>query len=390
MALELNKLTEQVAGIGATLAARSTELAARLPQARAALQALVGDDAALQRKIERALSLRWAGAIPSEEPPHAVFPCPPHPPRANVIAADGSQLYPDRHGIALYYLINTGSIIFRHGLEDAPTCASQPRLFYENEDLYLGEHLIPAALVDSRRDLAELHELARLAAAESDAAPTLALLDNGLLLYLGLHSSEQRRSDEILRDYLRVLGEIEATGAAIAGVIDRPRAANVLRLLRLAELESDDFESEELRQLGDYMQLTDRMLFGALKPGERSALFVNASPENMEKYMPRGHKIMFFYVNTGSAEEPGILRMEVPEWVAAKPEQLALVHAGVVEQARFGGGYPYVLVRAHELAVVTWAQRGQLQQMVAGSMLRSGLSPAISRKAQGKQWTDAG
>ena len=390
MALELNKLTEQVAGMGATLAARSTELAARLPQARAALQALAGDEPVLQHKIERALSLHWAGAIPTDEPANAIFPCPQHPPFANIIAADGSQVYPDRHGIALYYLINTGSIVFRHGMDDAPSCASQPRLFYENEDLYLGEPLIQGALVDSQRDLAELRELARLTATVNESAPSLALLDNGLLLYLGLHSSEQHRSDEILRDYLRVLREIKATGAAIAGVIDRPRAANVLRLLHLAQLDNADFEAEDLRQLGDYAQLTDRMLFGALKPGERSALFVNASPENMEKYMPGGHKIMFFYVNTGSAEQPGILRVELPEWVAVQPQQLALVHAGVVEQARFGGGFPYVLIRAHELAVVTWAQRGQLEQMVAGSMLRSGLSPTISRKAQGKQWTNGG
>ena len=390
MTLELNKLTEQVAGMGATLAARSNDLAASLPQARAALQALAGKDPALQNKIERALSLHWAGAIPTDEPVNAIFPCPQHPPLATIIAADGSQVYPDRHGIALYYLINTGSIVFRHGMDDAPNCASQPRLFYENEDLYLGEHLIQGALVDSQRDLAELRELARLTTAESEAIPTLALMDNGLLLYLGLHSSEQRRSDEILRDYLRALREIEVAGAAISGVIDRPRAANVLRLLHLAGLENADFEAEDLRQLGNYAQLTDRMLFSALKPGERSALFVNASPENMEKYMPRGHKIMFFYVNTGSAEQSGILRVELPEWVAAQPQQLELVHAGVVEQARFGGGFPYVLIRAHELAVVTWAQRGELEQMVSGSMLRSGLSPTISRKAQGKQWTDGG
>ena len=193
-----------------------------------------------------------------------------------------------------------------------------------------------------------------------------------------------------MRDYLRALSEIHTTGAAICGVIDRPRAANVLRLLHVAELDKNDFQAEDLRQLGDYAQLTDRMLFESLQPGERSALFINASPENMEKYMPRGHKIMFFYVNTGSIDQPGILRVELPEWVAIQPQQLELVHAGVVEQARFGSGFPYVLMRAHELAVVTWKQRGQLEQMVAGSMLRSGVSPIISRKAQGKKWTDGG
>ena len=61
MALELNKLTEQVAGMGATLLARSNDLAARLPQARAALQELDGQDPALQQKIERARAQQPVG-----------------------------------------------------------------------------------------------------------------------------------------------------------------------------------------------------------------------------------------------------------------------------------------------------------------------------------------
>ena len=120
MGLELNKLSEQVNKMGTIVASRSAEIEARLPKARETLEKITNNDPALEKKIERALSMPWTGAIPTSEPVHEVFPCPKHPERANIAAADGSQVYPDRHGIAIYYLINTGSIIFRHGLAEAP------------------------------------------------------------------------------------------------------------------------------------------------------------------------------------------------------------------------------------------------------------------------------
>ncbi|HCU80929.1 MAG: hypothetical protein CL606_01045 [Anaerolineaceae bacterium] len=389
MGLELNKLSEQVNNMGSTIASRSAEIADRLPKARATLAKITNNDPVLEKKIERALSMHWTGAIPTSEPVHAVFQCPSHPERANIAAADGSQVYPDRHGIALYYLINTGSIIFRHGLDEAPICSSNPHLFHEDHDLYPNEVLIPSSLVNARRDIAELRELAQIAKREVKTAPTLLMLDNGLLLYLGLQTAEHRQSDEILGEYLETLSDIESTNACIAGVIDRPRAANVLRLLRLYDMENDMFDNHALRTLGDYSQLTDRMLFGTLQPGERSAIFVNASPQNLERYLPKGQKIVFYYVNAGTSEQPVILRVEIPEWVANQPEQLSLTHSGIVEQARFGKGFPYVLMRSHELAVVSWTERGHLDEMIGSSMHRSGLSAVISRKAQGKQWTNS-
>src|SRR4030067_732388 len=67
-----------------------------------------------------------AGGFPPGEPVDAASPRPVLPARVNVIAAAGSQIHPDRHGVALYYLINIGSIIFRHGLAEAPVVACQP------------------------------------------------------------------------------------------------------------------------------------------------------------------------------------------------------------------------------------------------------------------------
>src|ERR1041385_8520556 len=102
MALELNKLTKDVDALGQALAVRMSDLATRLPAAQAGLHAIGVADDALLRKIEAARAFRWAGATPPAEPVDSAAAKPAAPARYTVAAADGSQIYPDRHGVALY------------------------------------------------------------------------------------------------------------------------------------------------------------------------------------------------------------------------------------------------------------------------------------------------
>jgi len=391
MALELNKLTQSVNALGENAAKRLADLNERLPAAEALLRTINGEDSELLKKIESARRFRWAGAIPSGEAVGASFPPPPHPARVNLLAADGSQIYPDRHGVAMYYLVNVGSIVFRHGLPEAPQCHSQPEVFYEDADLYEEDGgLIPGVMIDAERDIRELGELARLAQVEAAAAPTVSLVDNGLLLYISLQTPNERLIDEVIRVYLGHLDSLKQSGAAVAGVVDRPRAQSVARLLHLATLTPDEIGEDRLRDLGPFRHINDGLLFGFLRPGERSALFVNASPANLDRYQPRGHTIYFFYLNAGRPGKDSLLRVEVPEWVAQDNAKLDLVQATLLEQCHVSDGFPYVLMRAHELAVVTVAERREFDQMVIGSLIRRGLSPSLSQKAQGKQWTGSG
>jgi hypothetical protein len=323
---------------------------------------------------------------------NGAFAAPRPPARYNAIAADGSQIYPDRHGVALYYLINIGSIVFRSGLAQAPSQASQPQVFYEDADLYEEDGgQKPSVLIDAERDRRELAELARLAQVEAAAAPTVAVLDNGLLLYLSLQIDDQALIRALLSRYLDELDKLREVGAAVAGVVERPRAASVVRLLHLNGLALNEIRDEALRDLGpNYAGLNDGMLFDFLQPGERSALFVNASPNNDIYYRPREHTIYFFYLNVGRAGKSALLRVEVPEWVAVDQARLDLVHAALVAQSQVSDGFPYILMRAHELAVVSVAERRAFDEMIMGALIRQRLSPGISQKAQGKAWTGGG
>lgn len=91
---------------------------------------------------------------------------------------------------------------------------------------------------------------------------------------------------------------------------------------------------------------------------------------------------MFFYLNTGAE----LARVEVPVWAAGKPGALDLVHSTVYDQCTLNQGYPYVLTRADEEAVILGEEREALEGLIVRAMIHHGLSlPDLSRKAQQKQ-----
>jgi hypothetical protein len=218
----------------------------------------------------------------------------------------------------------------------------------------------------------------------------VALLDNSLLLYISLREQNSKFTDEVINAYLEHLDELKQSAAAVAGVVDRPRSANIVRLLHLASLGPDELNQDSLRNVGrKFQHITDGALFDFLKPGERSALFVLASPANLEKFQPHHHTVYFFFLNAGRPGKDSLLRVEVPEWVALDKQKLDWVHAAIVEQCKVSDGFPYVLVRAHDLAVVSVTERRAFDEMVAGTLIRNNVPAYLSQKQQAKVWTSS-
>jgi len=314
-------------------------------------------------------------AIPAWEPLDYRAPLPPVPDSFTVIAADGSQIQPDRHGIALYYVINVGSIMFRHGSGQTPEVHSTSRIFYKDEDLYEGRRLVQGNLLDVRRDTAELRELAdRVEEVADEDQPVVALADGTLLLWV-LEEDRKRHLDKV-QLYLKEMERIKATGTALAGFISRPRYTEVVDLLWLASLGKD--ASPAKLDEKPWGRFTDAALFAFLQEGERSALFESPSPLN-DLYGP--HRVYFFYLKTGNE----VARVEVPEWVARDEKALDLVHSAIIKQGEITGGYPYVLTRAHELAVIGRQERENLEQMIERALIRRGIMPRTSEKERWKR-----
>ena len=382
MTLELSRLTGQVQAMGEEVAACQRQHADLVALARRWL-VQYADQGERLRHPARAIR----AAIPTDEPLDDDYPLPTTPDRFTVVAADGSQIRPDRHGAALYYLINVGSLVYRHGSGEAPEARSEPTLSYTEADVYENGLLVDGNLLDVRRDLAEITQLADLCTVEPPGS-TVALVDGTLILWVLEDRSEEWRRAKVMT-YHDQLDRIRESGAAVAAFISRPRRTEVARLLYLASLEGD--ANRASREPNPLEHLPDRAVFELLSPGARSALFVSPSSINYEYYHPTGHGVHFCYLNLAEeGHNPVIARVELPAWVAGDPDRLALVHGAIVAQARITGDYPYTLARADELAFVSGPEREAFEDMVVTALLRAGVRTALSPKRYYKTLTRQG
>jgi hypothetical protein len=380
--LELSRLTQTVQDMGRELERRERVAAKWAEQARDWLR-----EFAHQGDVLRNPAREFRAAVPLDEPLDTALPPPSAPQRFTVIGSDGAQIPPDRHGLALYYLINVGSLVYRHGSGQTPEARTVPQLYYRQEDLYDGATLVSGGLLGVRRDRAELAQLADLVEVEAER-PVLALVDGTLLLWVSDDLAPAVRK-QVVDEYLDQLERIRQAGAGVAAFTSRPRATEVGRLLHLASLGGDVRRAKQ--EPNPLERIADEMILSHLPPGARSALFASSRALNGTHYAPAGHEILFFYVNVAAeGEEPEVARVEVPTWVGAAAEMLGLVHAGVVAQSRIAGGFPYVLARADELAYISGPERQRLEEMVGTALLAAGLSSVPSSKALYKSMTRGG
>ena len=95
----------------------------------------------------------------------------------------------------------------------------------------------------------------------------------------------------------------------------------------------------------------------------------------------------FFYLNTSLDDHPWIIRVEIPAWVADKKESLDMLHTSLIDQCRIMGHkpYPYILHRAHEVAVVSFQDKEYIEQLLAHEFMASGMELGeISSKKSAK------
>lgn len=384
MTLELTQIAPQVQAMGQILSEQTKikrnwiEKAKQLLKDYSTAYAPLEERIAQAEKVQEAVRFSWLGAAPAGEPLADYYKAPPPPAKVTIIASDGSQIHPDRHSLALYYLINVGAIVYQRGSGNPPATISDPYLFYRDDDLFNDQGLLIAgSMVNVKRDLAELQMLARLVPAyHTNQVQTLALIDGQFTLrIIDLPGPQQKIYQSA---YLETLHTLQHNGALIAAYIDRPRSSFVLSLLHLASLETEAINEENLRH-NPFYGLTDTDLFDDLPAGSRTSIFNQRAKANIA-YAKDGHTIHFFYLNAGTSQNPNLARVEIPGWIAKDPEKLNCVHATLLQQAQITGGYPYVLARAHELAIITPEEREALETMLAISLRRQGLTPIVSQK----------
>lgn len=292
-----------------------------------------------------------------------------HPPPASVIqatliAADGSQINPDRHAAIQFCVVNVGAIQMKLNSGETPEIFTDTELLY-GDDLLPNGYPLSDGMVALKRDLAERSKLEELSKGLQGSVVTFT---DGPIELWGAKGEDASSYEAIVQKYLGVLSRLQGRGVITAGYVDKPSADLVVRLLEIAS--ADNEQTQKLREFHPLRGVSDRWLFGGhknplLPPGYRSAVFGIQS--SSEKKYTGILSLHFFYLNVGTEGHPWPVRVEIPKWVADDKEKLDLLHGVLVEQCRMMGSkpYPYLLHRAHETAVVKMEEKQQIEQMLA-------------------------
>jgi len=378
MSLDFQQVREQVKKLGENAPQRARELQSLREKARDLLESNAKNLDALRQKVQRTVTqhdatLRCALPVhPNLRLPEALnahIPTPNLNGNATILAADGSQIAPDRHSEVNYCLINVGGIQLRRGSPAPPTTTVSSQLFYD-ESLYTATGTITEATLALMRDFSERKMLADLS--KDQTGLTISFTDGPMELWGARDGDGASEFQKHLSAYQNVLQQLCTQGVATAGYVDKPAANLVVRLLEVSMIPEDELAG--IKQRMPLRGVTDYELFKSLlEPGERSAVF-----EIQSKSAGQYHDeiaLHFFYLNVGREGRPWLARVEIPAWVAAETVMLDNLHAALVEQCRIMGSrpYPYLLHRAHEAAVVTLQEKEQVTQMIALELRRRGV-----------------
>ncbi|MCX6057098.1 MAG: DNA double-strand break repair nuclease NurA [Chloroflexi bacterium] len=303
-------------------------------------------------------------AYPLEETLASSHPLPASVIQATLIAADGSQINPDRHAAIQFCVVNVGAIQMKLNSGETPEIFTDTELLY-GDDLLPNGYPLSDGMVALKRDLAERSKLEELSKGLQGSVVTFT---DGPIELWGAKGEDASSYEAIVQKYLGVLSRLQGRGVITAGYVDKPSADLVVRLLEIAS--ADNEQTQKLREFHPLRGVSDRWLFGGhknllLPPGHRSAVFGIQS--SSEKKYTGILSLHFFYLNVGTEGHPWPVRVEIPKWVADDKEKLDLLHGVLVEQCRMMGSkpYPYLLHRAHETAVVKMEEKQQIEQMLA-------------------------
>ena len=138
MPIDYQQIYEKIQEIGKGARERKKTLEERRAKARDLLTTYASELDVLRSKVDsaKAADQNIRCALPVNETLASSYPVPDSVIQATLIAADGSQINPDRHAAIQFSLVNVGAITMRLNSGEAPTINTESELLY-------GDDLLP-------------------------------------------------------------------------------------------------------------------------------------------------------------------------------------------------------------------------------------------------------
>lgn len=271
-----------------------------------------------------------------------------------ILAVDGSQIYPDRHvSGAGCFLVNIGGVLLRYGDQSSAQFFSQPFVLLP-QNILDGLDDIPFSrdLVDLKREEYEFAQIVRMANEN-----TVCFVD-GSIVFWPLEGKSAPVKTFFLDKYLAALDSLAQRKILVAGYISMPKSRELVNLIKLGLCRfpiadcipcHSKYTEFPCRQV-DHM-LDAHIAKFILKKFQRTTVFYSTS--KIVEHYPDHLVPAFVYCDAGTE----IIRLEVPSWIARDRDALDRVCAIAIDQSVKGYGYPVCLAEAHEQAVVKGGDR---------------------------------
>ncbi|HBR70860.1 TPA: hypothetical protein DIC20_02430 [Candidatus Dependentiae bacterium] len=257
----------------------------------------------------------------------------------DLLAIDGSQIYPDRHEGTNCSLINIGSVYFCYDQHSVFERFSEPFLYTAH---YRENHEVSTDSIDAQRHELELKKAFDLAIdyRQKTGRDPYVLFDGSLIFWHLI--DKPRLRDYYLERYCAILKCFYQEQINLIGYISLPKSKELINIIRII-LKREMIE-KKLEQIVDAHLLTK-----FLDVYERTVIFENQV--SIVDYYPTEMKPVFFYLNVGDE----VARVELPLWIAQDAHRLNMIEQVIVDQCLKGDGYPIALAEAHEAAVVKYS-----------------------------------
>lgn len=278
-----------------------------------------------------------------------------------VCGIDGSQIYPDRHEGFAEYLINIGTAYFRYAHVSHAELKNKPYLFSGFESGTTAT-LVTPEFVNGQRTYYELKHATEVA--RYHELPII-MFDGALMFW---HLQTPAMQERFLVDYVAYLALLHTQDTKYLGYISASHSREIVTLLEQAAPLMDS------AVVFDHLVDTDIMEF-FLKPGEFTQVFSPLS--DLSNAYPAPLRPCFMYLHVGNE----IARIELPTYIADRPDTVTYLATSVLDQVAKGNGYPVALSEAHEQAVVKAADRDFFYQMLQTHyQKRVAVSSKLSKK----------
>ncbi|MCS7374463.1 MAG: DNA double-strand break repair nuclease NurA [archaeon GB-1845-036] len=271
-----------------------------------------------------------------------------------IIGVDTSEIKPTPHLIPMFLLVNVGYQAFIYGDKISNVHGSSP-FFYTSNELVRGElgRGIPSWILEVKRLENELKVILNLnSILNSSSNSKFALFDESFSVgYLASRSKSFRR--RVIDALISLQASLRDVGIIPVGIFYTRSRGFVVSLIK-SRLCKNKRCSECVSSLSKPLCLNlslvrDQILLDStLNLGFRSQIFKVFNRLSLSSDIP---EVYGFYLKVGLNN---VFRVEFPSWCLDYVDD---IHRIVLAQSIIGRGYPYVLERAHEEALISSRER---------------------------------